>query len=105
MAKHGKKYKDAAAKVNIAQLYSPQEAMTLARETSTTKFDSTVEMHIRTGLDPRQADQQVRDVVVLSSFEPDVLHVRGHALSFENGDGTEAPPPKAGCPTTHHRIT
>ena len=49
MAKHGKKYKAAAAKVNIDQLYMPKEAMALARDTTTTKFDSTVEVHIRTG--------------------------------------------------------
>jgi large subunit ribosomal protein L1 len=86
MAKHGKKYKAAAAKVNIDQLYSPQEAMTLARETSTTKFDSTVEVHIRTGLDPRQADQQVRDVVVL----PHGLGKTVRVLVFAAGDGAAA---------------
>lgn len=86
MAKHGKKYKAAAAKVNIDQFYSPQEAMTLARETSTTKFDSTVEVHIRTGLDPRQADQQVRDVVVL----PHGLGKTVRVLVFAAGDGAAA---------------
>lgn len=86
MAKHGKKYKAAAAKVNIDQLYTPQEAMGLARETTTTKFDSTVEVHIRTGLDPRQADQQVRDVVVL----PHGLGKTVRVLVFAAGDGAAA---------------
>jgi large subunit ribosomal protein L1 len=65
MAKHGKKYLAAAAKVNRDELYTPEQALTLAKETSFTKFDGTIEVHIRTTLDPRQADQQVRDVVVL----------------------------------------
>ena len=86
MAKHGKKYKAAAAKVNIDQLYDPQEAMALVRETSTTKFDSTVEVHIRTGLDPRQADQQVRDVVVL----PHGLGKTVRVLVFAAGEGAAA---------------
>ncbi|MBI5932986.1 MAG: 50S ribosomal protein L1 [Chloroflexi bacterium] len=86
MAKHGKKYKAAAAKVNIDQLYDPKAAMTLVRDTSTTKFDSTVEVHIRTGLDPRQADQQVRDVVVL----PHGLGKTVRVLVFAAGDGAAA---------------
>jgi large subunit ribosomal protein L1 len=86
MAKHGKKYTAAAAKVNIDQLYGPQEAMKLIRETTTTKFDSTVEVHIRTGLDPRQADQQVRDVVVL----PHGLGKTVRVLVFAAGDGAAA---------------
>jgi len=86
MAKHGKKYMAAAAKVKIDQLYEPKEAMALVRETSTTKFDSTVEIHIRTGLDPRQADQQVRDVVVL----PHGLGKTVRVLVFAAGDGAAA---------------
>ncbi|RME89651.1 MAG: 50S ribosomal protein L1 [Anaerolineae bacterium] len=65
MAKHGKKYLAAAAKVDRTRLYSPREAIALAKETSITNFDATVEVHLRMGLDPRQADQQVRDVVIL----------------------------------------
>jgi large subunit ribosomal protein L1 len=65
MSKHGKKYLAAAAKVDPARAYEPREALALVKETSTTSFDGTVEIHMRMGLDPRQADQQVRDVVVL----------------------------------------
>ena len=83
MAKHGKKYVAAAAKVDIDKTYSSREAMTLAKETSITKFDSTVEVHMRTALDPRQADQQVRDVVVL----PHGLGKKVRVLVFATGEG------------------
>lgn len=65
MAKHGKRYRAAAAQVDADTLYSPREAVKLARATSISRFDGTVEVHVRLGVDPRHADQQVRDVVVL----------------------------------------
>jgi len=83
MAKHGKNYLAAKAKIDPEKLYSPNEAMELAKETSSTKFDSTVEVHIRTTLDPRQADQQVRDVVVL----PNGLGKTVRVLVFAQGEG------------------
>lgn len=86
MAKHGKKYMAALAKVDLKKLYSPSEAMALAKETAATKFDSTVEVHIRTMLDPRQADQQVRDVVVL----PHGLGKTVRVLVFAQGEGAAA---------------
>lgn len=86
MAKHGKNYLAALAKVDLEMLYSPHEAMELAKETSSTKFDSTVEVHIRTALDPRQADQQVRDVVVL----PHGLGKSVRVLVFAQGEGASA---------------
>ncbi len=86
MAKHGKKYLAAAAKVDPQRLYSPKEALALVRETSPTRFDATVEVHIRTGLDPRQADQQVRDVVVL----PQGLGKKVRVLVFAAGDAAAA---------------
>ena len=55
MAKHGKKYIAALAKVDLDKEYAPRDAVALAKETSITKFDSTVEVHMRTALDPRQA--------------------------------------------------
>ena len=70
----------------LKNLYSPREAMDLAKETSSTKFDSTVEVHIRTALDPRQADQQVRDVVVL----PHGLGKTVRVLVFAQGEGATA---------------
>ncbi|MEI7847195.1 MAG: 50S ribosomal protein L1 [Chloroflexota bacterium] len=86
MAKHGKKYLAALAKVNIDELYTPQDAMKLAKETAITKFDSTVEVHLRMGLDPRQADQQVRDVVVL----PNGLGKTVRVAVFAQGEGAIA---------------
>jgi len=62
---HGKKYLAAAQKVDEQKLYAPPEAMTLVKETSFTQFDSTVEVHMRLGVDPRHADQQVRGVVLM----------------------------------------
>jgi large subunit ribosomal protein L1 len=86
MAKHGKKYKAALAKVDLNKEYSSREAVALAKETSITKFDSTVEVHMRTALDPRQADQQVRDVVVL----PHGLGKTVRVLVFAQGEGATA---------------
>jgi len=82
MAKHGKKYLAAAAKVDPDNLYEPQNAIALVRETSISKFDGTVELHIRLGVDPRHADQQVRDVVVL----PHGLGKTVRVLVFAQGD-------------------
>jgi large subunit ribosomal protein L1 len=65
MAKHGKKYLEAAKKVDPNRAYAPAEALQLAKDTAYTKFNATVEAHFRLGVDPRQADQQVRGVVVL----------------------------------------
>ncbi|GAB4483360.1 MAG: 50S ribosomal protein L1 [Anaerolineales bacterium] len=83
MAKHGKKYRAAAEKVNRQQAYSPQEALELVKETSYTNFDATVEVHMRLGVDPRHADQQVRDVVVL----PHGLGKTVRVLVFAQGEG------------------
>jgi len=65
MPKHGKKYREALAKIDRKKNYEPMEALKLAQETSFTKFDGTIEVHIRLGVDPRHADQQVRDTVML----------------------------------------
>ncbi|MFF0494938.1 50S ribosomal protein L1 [Nocardia aobensis] len=65
MAKRSKAYLEAAAKVDRDQLYSPLSATRLAKETSTTKTDATVEVAVRLGVDPRKADQMVRGTVNL----------------------------------------
>lgn len=83
MAKHGKKYLEAAGKVNREQSYSPNEAVSLVKETSLVNFDATVELHLRLGVDPRHADQQVRDVVVL----PHGLGKTVRILVFAQGEG------------------
>ncbi|MDY0019516.1 MAG: 50S ribosomal protein L1 [Anaerolineae bacterium] len=65
MTTRGKKYLDAAQKVELTQFYSPLEAMKLTKEVSYVNFDATVEVHLRMGLDPRRSDQQIRGVVRL----------------------------------------
>lgn len=83
MPKHGKKYMAAVGKINLDTYYEPAEALNLVKETAYTQFDSTVEVHLRMGLDPRQADQQVRDVVVL----PHGLGKTVRVLVFAQGEG------------------
>ena len=83
MAKHGKNYRAAAEKIDRKKLYSPAEAISLAKENSFTKFDSTVEVHIRLGVDPRHADQQVRDIVALPHGTGKSVRV----LVFAQGEG------------------
>ena len=62
---HGKKYQDAAKLVDHEKLYTPEEAAELLKQTSFVGFDSSVEIHLRLGVDPRHADQMVRGTVVL----------------------------------------
>jgi len=83
MAKHGKKYLEAKAKIDKDTSYSPEEAMRLVKETAYAKFDATVEVHMRTTLDPRQADQQIRSTVVL----PNGLGKTVRVLVFAQGEG------------------
>ena len=63
--KHGKHYVDAAKQVDFSKLYDMNEALELACKTASAKFDETVELHVRLGVDGRHADQQVRGAVVL----------------------------------------
>ncbi|MCP4427523.1 MAG: 50S ribosomal protein L1 [Chloroflexi bacterium] len=82
MPKRGRKYQEAAAKVDRDKLYSRVEAVKLIKETAFTKFDPTVEVHFRLGVDPRHADQQVRDVVNL----PHGLGKTVRVLAFAEGE-------------------
>ena len=63
--KHGKKYTDGAKLIDRANLYTTKEALDLVEQTAKAKFDETVEVHVRLGVDSRHADQQVRGAVVL----------------------------------------
>jgi large subunit ribosomal protein L1 len=83
MSKQGKKYRAAAEKIDRDRYYEPMEAIALAKETSTTNFDSTVEVHIRLGVDPRHADQQVREVAIL----PHGLGKTVRVIVFAQGEG------------------
>jgi large subunit ribosomal protein L1 len=82
MAKHGKRYLEAAKKVDRSKLYTPEEAVNLVKETSNTKFDATIEVHMRLGVDPRHADQMVRGVVLM----PNGLGRTVRILVFAEGD-------------------
>ena len=64
-AHHGKRYREAAALLEEGKLYAPPDAVHLVKETSATKFDASVEAHVRLGVDPRHADQMVRSTVLL----------------------------------------
>src|SRR6266511_892665 len=65
MAEHGKNYRAALEKVDRRRSYPPEEALSLAKDAAFAKFDETVELHIRTGLDPRHAEQQLRGTTQL----------------------------------------
>jgi large subunit ribosomal protein L1 len=83
MAKHGKKYIEAAKQVDRLKYYAPNEAVELLKKVSYPKFDGTIEAHIRLGVDPRHADQQVRSTVLL----PAGLGKQVRILVFAEGDG------------------
>jgi len=82
MTEHGKKYEEAAKLVERGKAYSPAEAISLAKKTSYVKFDATVELHLRMGVDPRHADQQVRSVAIL----PNGLGKQVRVLVFAQGE-------------------
>ncbi len=86
MAKHGKKYLEAVAKVDQERLYTPEEAIELVKETAFVKFDSTVEVHLRLGIDPRHADQNIRTTVALPHGTGKSVRV----LVFAQGDAIQA---------------
>ena len=81
--KRGKKYIEKSKLVDPEKLYTPEEAIKLAKECSFVKFDETVELHLRTGLDPRHADQQIRGTALL----PHGLGKTVRVLVFAEGDG------------------
>jgi large subunit ribosomal protein L1 len=83
MGKRGKKYQQAAQLVDRDRTYEPREAIELAKKASYVKFDETVELHLRMGVDPRHADQQVRGVTLL----PHGLGKRLRILVLTQGEG------------------
>lgn len=82
MAKNGKNYRESAKLIDRSVLYTPAEALDLAVKTSKAKFDETVELAVRLGVDPRHADQQVRGAVVLPHGTGKSVRV----LVFAKGD-------------------
>ncbi|MFL5734220.1 MAG: 50S ribosomal protein L1 [Chloroflexia bacterium] len=83
MPKHGKQYLAASAQVEEDKLYEPDEAVGLVKTTSFVKFDSTVEVHMKLGIDPRHADQQVRSTANLPHGTGKPIRV----LVFAEGEG------------------
>lgn len=79
----GKKYTEAAKQIDNDKTYPPEEAIALAKQTAPAKFDETVELHMRTGLDPRHADQQIRGTALL----PHGLGKQVRVLVFAEGEG------------------
>ena len=84
--KHGKKYNSVAQLIETGKLYDVDEAMGLAIKTTTAKFDETVEIHVRLGVDSRHADQQVRGAVVL----PNGTGKTVRTLVIAKGDAAKA---------------
>jgi large subunit ribosomal protein L1 len=82
MPQRGKKYRAAAEKVEALRPYAPTEAVKLVKDLAYAKFDESVELHIRTGVDPRHADQQVRGSAVLPAGTGRTVRV----VAFATGD-------------------
>ncbi|MEA3396300.1 MAG: 50S ribosomal protein L1 [Chloroflexota bacterium] len=85
MSRRGKKYLDAAQKVERKKAYGPEEALKLVQEVSYANFDATVELHLRMGLDPRRSDQQIRGIVRL----PHGLGKAVHVVVFATADAVQ----------------
>ena len=85
MAKVGKKYSDSVKLIDKSKMYDPAEALALVCQTSKAKFDETIEIHIRLGVDSRHADQQVRGAVVL----PNGTGKTARVLVFAKGDNIQ----------------
>jgi len=90
MASHGKRYLDAAKLVEPGRVYEPLQAMSLLKETSTVKFEPTVEAHIRLGVDPRHADQMVRGTVSLPHGTGKAVRVAVFAQGDKAAEATAA---------------
>ncbi|MBH0117328.1 50S ribosomal protein L1 [Salinibacterium sp. NG253] len=86
MSKNSKAYKSAAEKLEEGKFYTPTEAVSVAREMSSKKFDSTVEVALRLGVDPRKADQMVRGTVIL----PHGTGKTARVIVFATGPAAEA---------------
>ena len=86
MAKNSKSYKAALAKIEEGKFYTPTEAVALARETGSAKFNSTIEVAVKLGVDPRKADQMIRGTVIL----PHGTGKTARVVVFATGPAAEA---------------
>jgi len=85
MTQHGKKYEEATKLLDSAKVYSPKEAVELIKKVAHAKFDETVDLHLRMGVDPRNATQQVRGVALL----PNGLGKKVRVLVFAQGEAVK----------------
>ncbi|MDN5819437.1 MAG: 50S ribosomal protein L1 [bacterium] len=90
LERRGKKYQEAAKLVDASKSYSLEDAADLAVKTSTSKFDGTVEMHVRLGVDPRQADQNIRTTVTLPNGTGKTIRVAVFAPEAEHKAAKDA---------------
>ena len=104
MSKHGKRYQDSAKLVERGRTYEPEAAMALLKETSTVKFDSSVEAHIRLGVDPRHAEQMVRGIVTLPHGTGKVVRVAVFAQGDKAAEATAAGADVVGAEDLAQRI-
>src|SRR3954471_19614088 len=100
----GKKLADALKKIDREKLYQPQEAVELLKEIAFAKFDETVEVHIRTGVDPRHADQVIRSSVVLPAGTGKTRRVVAFAQGDKIREAEEAGADVAGAEELVQRI-
>src|SRR3954454_13840347 len=100
----GKKFEDAAKRVDRLKLYQPQEAIELIKELAFAKFDETVEVHIRTGVDPRHADQVIRGSPSVAAGTGKTRRVIAFAQGDKVREAEEAGPDVAGGEDLVQRI-
>ena len=97
----GKKYKDSAKQIDRGTLYDPKEGLELVCKTASAKFDETVELHVKLGVDSRHADQQVRGAIVL----PNGTGKTARVLVFATGDQAAGPHGPDALPQGRHRYS
>ena len=105
MRKHGKRYQDAAKKFDLSEIYEAAEAVKMVTEMATAKFDETVELHVRLGVDSRHADQQVRGAVVLPHGTGQKVRVLAFAKGPKADEAKEAGADYVGAEDMMEKIT
>ncbi|MCQ2387464.1 MAG: 50S ribosomal protein L1 [Clostridia bacterium] len=88
--KHGKKYNESLKTIELSKLYEADEAIGLVLDSAKAKFDETIEIHVRLGVDPKQADQQVRGVIVLPNGTGKNVRVLALAKGAKADEAKEA---------------
>src|SRR5256714_8669821 len=101
---HGKNYRKVAELIDRSKLYSPLDAIKLAKQTTATKFDPTVEGALRLGVDPRKADQMVRGTVNLPNGTGKTARVLVFATGDRAGEARAAAPHNGGSDDRIERI-